>query len=298
MYFDYAVLALMVWGLGDAIFNSGEISDDSDDVWLPDTDEEIDNSGDGSDLLDNDTGDSTDEGVTPAPETTDPTEDLEGGEATPTPDPEPEINEDYVYISGPTTVAVETEGEVSTSVFDDIDYGIAPTAIGTDVRDIIDASDETGFNLNIEAGAGDDTVNFGFGASVNGDEGADILSLTVTQNALASDNDVGQINMTDTADTLSVTFEDETPEFVLTVRGQTVTTVDGVTTQVDWIDYYVSDTEALGEADLAEGSYPATDATRVFRAILGSGAEGATDINDDPAIVLNRTIATQVDLTI
>ena len=112
MYFDYAVLALMVWGLGDAIFNSGEISDDSDDVWLPDTDEEIDNSGDGSDLLDNDTGDSTDEGVTPAPETTDPTEDLEGGEATPTPDPEPEINEDYVYISGPTTVAVETEGEV------------------------------------------------------------------------------------------------------------------------------------------------------------------------------------------
>lgn len=236
MYFDYAVLALMVWGLGDAIFNSGEISDDSDDVWLPDTDEEIDNSGDGSDLLDNDTGDSTDEGVTPAPETTDPTEDLEGGEATPTPDPEPEINEDYVYISGPTTVAVETEGEVSTSVFDDIDYGIAPTAIGTDVRDIID--------------------------------------------------------------TLSVTFEDETPEFVHTVRGQTVTTVDGVTTQVDWIDYYVSDTEALGEADLAEGSYPATDATRVFRAILGSGAEGATDINDDPAIVVNRTIATQVDLTI
>lgn len=294
MYFDYAVLALMVWGLGDAIFNSGEISDDSDDVWLPDTDEEIDNSGDGSDLLDTDTGDSTGEGLTPDLETPDPTEDPEGDEVT----PEPEIVEDYVYISGPTTVTVDTEGEVSTSVFEDIDYGIAPTAIGTDVRDTIDASDETGFNLNIEAGAGDDTVNFGFGASVNGDEGADILFLTVTQNALASDNDVGQINMTDTADTLSVTFEDETPEFVRTVRGQTVATVDGVTTQVDWIDYYVSDTETLGEADLAEGNYAASDATRVFRAILGSGAEGATAINGEPSIVVNRTIATQVDLTI
>ena len=65
------------------------------------------------------------------------------------------------------------------------------------------------------------------------------MALSVTGNALASNSDAGTIDLTDSDDTLVVNFEDGTPEFVHVERGQTITAVDGVTIQTDWIDYYV-----------------------------------------------------------
>mgnify|MGYP003630426314 CR=1 FL=1 len=276
MYFDYAVLALMVWGLADTFLLPGKISDDSDDSWPPVDPAEEQTLTDGSLYLDELVDDSI-QSVIP---------------------PDPDVAEDYLYVGGTTTVTVETEGEVTTTSFEDVDFGIAPTVFATDFGDIVTASDETGLELNIDAGDGDDTVNFGYGASVDGGEGSDILLLSVTQNALASENDVGQIEFTDTTDTLSVDFENETPEFVHTVRGQTTVVADGVSTQTDWIDYYVSENATLSEDALStEGYIAPTEATRVFRAILGTGTPGATAVNDDPAIQVNRTIATTTDLT-
>jgi len=147
-----------------------------------------------------------------------------------TPDPDTG-DSDPDYVSGPTTILTTTNGETSTTTFDDVDFGVAPTVLGTDERDQIDASDDTGLEINIEAGAGDDNISFGFGASVDGGEGVDVLALSVTGNALASNSDAGTIDLTDSDDALVVNFEDGTPEFVHAVRGQTITEVDGVTIQ-------------------------------------------------------------------
>ena len=268
MYFDYAVLAFMIWGAGEAIFGKDDISENSgaEPDLIPDTQTETPVLG--GDLLD-----------APDPDSTDETDvDATG----------------YLYVSGTTTITIETAGEVATSTFEDVDFGIAPTISGGIGADSIVASVDTGMALNIEGGAGANTVSFGYGANVDGGADADVLSLTVTQNALAADTDVGQINMSDTDDTLDVTFEDETPEFVHTVRGQTTETVDGVTTRTDWVDYYVSDTADLTAEDLTPtGGYEAADTTRVFRAVLGSGTDAA--INDPPAIPLNREIASAID---
>ncbi len=223
--------------------------------------------------------------------------DTENGEDE-TPEPEIPDGESDEYVAGVTTITVETDGETATTTFDDVDFGVAPTVSGTELRDIIAASDDTGLEMNLDGGAGDDSISFGFGASVTPGEGDDIMDLSVTRNALASESEFGVIDLTDADDALSVNFEDETPEFVHTVRGQTIETIDGTEVRTEWVDYYVSDSAELSRADLIDdNTYDAQSATRVFRAIIGQGAAtGTIDINADPAITLNRTIASAANL--
>jgi hypothetical protein len=261
MYFDYLIMAFVGYGIIDAFLGYGDDSallEDEDAVPEPEIDP------DGGDLLDPDTGDSE-------------------------PDPD--------YVSGATTINITTGGETSTTTFEDVDFGIAPTTVGTNEDNQIVASNDTGLEFNIDAGAGDDTVSFGFGASVDGGEGADILELAVTGNALASNSEAGTIDLADSDDSLIVNFEDDTPEFVHAVRGQTITVVDGVTIQTDWIDYYVSDNADLDVDNLGDDTlYDADDATRVFRAIIGEGTDDfPADINENPDITFNRTITGTVD---
>lgn len=261
MYFDYLIMAFVGYGIIDAFMGYGDESDPIDETGaVPDTETD------------------PDLGETPDPDTG---------------------HSDPDYVSGPTTILTTTNGETSTTTFDDVDFGVAPTVLGTDERDQIDASDDTGLEINIEAGAGDDNISFGFGASVDGGEGVDVLALSVTGNALASNSDAGTIDLTDSDDALVVNFEDGTPEFVHAVRGQTITEVDGVTIQTDWIDYYVSDNADLGADNLdADNLFAATDATRVFRATIGEGTDDfPADINETPTVQFNRTIASMVDTT-
>lgn len=274
MYFDYLVLAFIAYGIGDAFFGWGDESSDEDDSETPIAPE--------TDLED---GDMTQEPDTDSDEVD-------------TPD-ETDEEDDYVYVSGPTTVTVETDGETATSTFDDVEFGLAPTVTGTDERDIMTSSDETGFEVNLDAGAGDDAISFGFGASVDSGEGNDVMDLTVTRNALASDNGAGTIDLTDDADSLSVTFEATTPEFVHTVRGQSTSTVDGVAVQTDWIDYYVSDRADISDVGFDDNNlYDSQDTTRVFRAVIGEGSTAdPAVINADPSIIVNRTVSSSVNLT-
>jgi len=284
MYFDYAILGLIIWGVADAFFGTDdEIEADSEQD--PAIDPETDAEGDLLDETDNDDsedddGDDNNDDVIEEEEEEDTTD------------------EELAFVPGTTTITVETDGETRTSEFTDTDFGVAPTVSGTEFRDTIEASANTGFAVNLDAGAGDDVVNFGFGANVSGGEGTDILTLSVTPNALVSGSDAGNIDLTDADDALSIAFDADTPEFVHSVRGQSVETIGGVETRVDWIDYYVSDTDALTQSDLTpDQTYPADDATRVFRAVIGTAPSGApSDVNDDPTIVLNRTTATTVDL--
>lgn len=263
MFYDYLAIAIITLGVGDFIWG---FIDDSD---AP-----------------------RDETATPEPETV-----PETGDMTDELDPDSETAEPYV--AGPTTVTVETDGETTTTTFDDTEFGVAPTVSGTEFRDTITASDETGLAINLDAAAGDDFLSFGFGASVDPGTGSDVMSLNVTQNALASENGAGTIDMTDTNDSLTISFEDATPEFMHTVRGQSFETVDGVTIQTDWIDYYASDNADLSTATLdANTHYAPEDATRVLRVVIGEGTEAdPAEINADPAIILNRTISSSVNLT-
>ena len=130
MYFDYLIMAFIGYGIIDAFMGYGDESDPIDETGaVPDTETDPDM----GETPDTDTGDS---------------------------DPD--------YVSGPTTVVTTTNGETSTTTFDDVDFGVAPTVLGSDERDQIDVSDDTGLEINIEAGAGDDNISFGFGASVDG----------------------------------------------------------------------------------------------------------------------------------
>lgn len=206
---------------------------------------------------------------------------------------------DADYVSADTVVTVETDGETETSTFEDLDYGIAPTVTGTADDDSITASTNTGLPINLQGGAGDDTISFGFGAQVSGNDGADVLELAVTPNALASNSAAGEIDLTDPQDTLAITFADDTPEFVHIVRGQSSETVDGVEVTTEWLDYYVSDQADLGEADLTDtGAYDGDAATHVFRAVIGEGTDEApATVNEDATITVNRDIATFVTYT-
>lgn len=265
MYFEYLIMAFIGYGIVDAFIGYGDETESLDeDGAAPDPETDPDMGG----STDPDTGDSA-------------------------ADPDPD------YVSGPTTVLTTTNGETTTTTFDDVEFGVAPTVLGTDARDQIDVSDDTGFALNIEAGAGNDTINFGFGANVDAGEGADILSLAVTGNALASNAEAGIIDLSDSDDGLVVNFEEGTPEFVYAVRGQTITVEGDVTIQTDWIDYYVSDNAELGADDLdADNFYAATDATRVFRATIGEGTDDfPADVNETPTVQFNRTIVGTVDTT-
>ena len=282
MYFDYLAIGFLLWGLADSLFGADtddDTSDDQpDDVWLPtmqlldeDEDADADQGGDSDEDADPEAGEGDADETDPLP-----------------------------YVSGPTTVIVEPDGEEpTTNIFEDVDFGVAPTVSGSDARDTIDVTDTTGFELNIDAGAGDDVVNFGFGASVDGGEGADILTLSVTPNALASDSDAGTLDLSDAADALTINFADETPEFVHTVRGSTTETIDGIEVRTDWIDYYVSNSQTLNQDDVSNtGLYDTADATRVFRAVLGenpSNAEVST-VNEDPTVIINREIASEITL--
>ena len=264
MFYDYLAVALISLGVGDFLW--GLIDDSSAEA---------------------------DETATPEPEIN-----PDAGDLTAKPEGDSGA-EDVAYVSTATTVTVETDGETETSIFEDIDYGVAPTVSGSDFRDIISASDQSGLEINLDAGAGDDFTSFRFGASVIPGEGSDIMSLSVTQNALASDNGAGVIDMTDANDSLDVTFEDTTPEFMHTVRGQSIEVVDGVTVQTDWIDYYVSDSADLGTATLDDNDlYGPETATRVFRVVIGEGTAAApADPNTDPSISINRDIATTINAT-
>lgn len=260
MYYDYLAVALIAFGVGDLFL--GFISDSSEtttETNEPTTDETDAN----GDMITPETGDS---------------------------DPD--------YVSQDTLVTVETDGNTETSTFEDIDYGVAPTVTGTESDDIITASPDTGLPINIQGGAGEDTISFGFAANVAGGAGADVLELAVTPNALASNNAAGEIDLTDSEDTLAVNFADDTPEFVHIVRGQSTEIVNGVEIQTEWLDYYVSDQADLSEAGLSEaGTYNAAAATVVFRAVIGEGtSEAPAEVNEDASITVNRDIASFVTL--
>lgn len=201
------------------------------------------------------------------------------------------------YVAGETVVTVETGEQLATYNFQAEDFGLAPTISGTEERDIITASDDTGMPLTLEGDDGDDVIAFGFGADVAGGAGSDVLSLSVTRNALASESDAGVIDLTDSNDALDVTFEDATPAFVHIVRGQSTEETEGVTVQTDWVDYYVSDQADLEAAAISNGLYDGADATRVFRAVIGVGTPDApATINEDATINVNREIASIVNL--
>ena len=278
MYFDYIVLGLIIWGVTDAFFGPDDADDAESGESVPDTTTDPDLV-DGGDLLDDAPID--EETVTEDADT----DDVEDDET---------IGDDFVDDT--TTVTVDTAGEISTSTFTDVELGIAPTISGTEFDDTITATDTTGFPLNLNGGAGDDAINFGYGANVDGGAGTDALSLSVTANALASDEDVGTIDMTDTQDALAVNFADDTPEFLHTVRGQTFTDTDGGQIRTVWVDYYLSDTAELGADDLTDNrTYAPDDATRVFRAIIGTGpADTPLVVNNVAQIDTNRTLATSV----
>lgn len=259
MFYDYLAVGLIAIGLGDLILGVVTDSDTS-------TDPEPDLTPDEGDML--------------------------------TPDPGDSNPDDYVYVSGETVVTVETGEQLETSSFQDVDFGLAPTVSGTAERDIITADYETGMPLTLEGDDGDDVISFGFGADVAGGAGSDVLNLSVTRNALASESDAGVIDLTDSNDALAVTFEDTTPAFVHIIRGQSTAQVEGVTLQTDWVDYYVSDQADLNTADIANGLYDGADATRVFRAVIGEGtADAPAMINEDATINVNREIASIFDLT-
>lgn len=224
----------------------------------------------------------------------------------PDPDIEPEIDPvvdpesdptDLLFVAGPTTATVDTDGETTTTTFDEAAYDVTPTVTGTDGRDVIDVTDDTGLTIDIIAGAGDDTITFGYGANVNAGTGDDVMILDVALNALASQSAAGTIDLTDSDDSLAVEFDDDTPAFVHAVRGQSIETVDGVTIQTEWVDYYVSDDEALTNTTLdADGLYDPEAATRVFRAVIGQAEDGPDlQTNDTPTIVLNRPVASTIN---
>lgn len=275
MFYDYLAVALIALGVGDLflglISDSETATDDTEDATTDPTT-------DTGDMLTPETGDPA------TPDTGDSNPDAETG------DPDPD------YISSDTQVTVETNGNSEISTFEDIDYGIAPTVSGTQDDDIITASPDTGLPINLQGGAGDDTISFGFGASVFGGAGADVLELAVTHNALASNNAAGAIDLTDPDDTLAINFAEDTPEFVHIVRGQSTQTVDGAEITTDWLDYYVSDQEDLSEADLSDaGTYTGEATTHVFRAVIGEGtADAPATVNEDATITLNRDIASFV----
>ncbi len=259
MFYDYLAVALIAIGLGDLILGLVTDSDTS-------TDPDPDTAPDEGDML--------------------------------TPDPSDSNPDDYVYVSGETVVTVETGEQLETSIFQDVDFGLAPTVSGTAERDIITASDGTGMPLTLEGDDGDDVIAFGFGADVAGGVGSDVLSLSVTRNALASESDAGVIDLTDSNDALDVTFEDATPAFVHIVRGQSTEETEGVIVQTDWVDYYVSDQADLEADVISNGLYNGADVTRVFRAVIGEGTPDAPAmINQDATINVNREIASFIDLT-
>ena len=288
MYFDYIVLGLMAWGIADSFLWTDTSDAEEDDTDTTDPDQpDLDLMGDeteGEDTPDDDSNDDVG-GDDALGEEDDQGDELAEGDET-------------GFVPRPTTITItDDQGEARDTVFDGAQFDTAPTLSGSDGRDLFEASDDTGFELILEAGGGNDNMEFGYGASVDPGDGSDRLFLNVTQNALLSENEHGTVNLTDPDDALSITFEDDTSEFLHAVRGSSVTPSDAGPVRVTWIDYYVSDQEQLpGSAFIDGGTYDSESATRVVRVIVGENATTAEapQINSDPTIVFNRTVASEI----
>ena len=211
-----------------------------------------------------------------------------------------EDESDLAYVQGDTVVTLtDAAGETAQETYGPADLTLAPTLTGGAGDDTIVATQSTGMALILEGQDGDDTIDFGYGASVDGGDGADVLNLSVQRNALLSDADIGTVDLIDTDDSLAITLADDTPGFVHRVVGQTTQTVADVAVQTRWIDYYVSDQDDLNSSNLnVDQTYPADIATRVVRVVVGEvSADQPDNLNTAPDITVNRSVASTTDIS-
>ncbi len=214
-----------------------------------------------------------------------------------------------------TTVTVTDGAGVETVVeFDPADAVVGQTATveGTATNDTVVAPNEASVPLQINTLDGDDTISFGFGASVDPGEGTDQLNLTLTSAALSNDDlSGGTVDMSGTDDALAIDIEDAATGFLHEVRFQNTDTPDATTTiDSETLIYVLSQSDTLTvdtAASEVAGNVVFVEATQVLveldlgseTTVTGTDAAGnpTSDvtgaINTDPTVLVNRDIATE-----